>query len=75
MTIKQDDLVRIKGRTIRGSCSHNIKQGAVCVVVNACNTMGFVDVRGPSRHGGYLLMQGVAMTHLELAKQAMRARA
>ena len=75
MTIKKGDLVRIKGRTIKGSCAHNIKQGAVCVVVNACNTLGFVDVRGPSRHGGHWTMQGVALTHLKLAKQAMRVRA
>ena len=62
--------VRIKGRTLKGSCAHNIKQGAVCVVVNISNSLGFVDVLGPSRNGDYQTKQGVAASHLKLAKQA-----
>lgn len=75
MTIKKGDLVRIKGRTLRGGYMHSIKQGAVCVVVNTCNLLGNVDVRGPSKRGNYPVLQGVATSHVKLAKQAMRARA
>lgn len=74
MTIKKGDLVRIKGRTIKGSCAHNIKQGAVCVVVNPCNLLGNVDVSGPHRRGDYTVEQGVFSSNVKLAKQAMRAR-
>lgn len=74
MKIKKGDLVRIKGRTVYGGFGHSIKQGAVCVVVNPCNSLGNVDVGGPSRNGDYQTKQGVAASHLKLAKQAMRAR-
>lgn len=75
MTIKKGDLVRIKGSTLRGGYMHSIKQGAVCVVVNPCNVLGNVDVRGPSKRGGYQVLQGVCQSHVKLAKQAMRAQA
>lgn len=71
---KVGDLVRIRGRTLRGGCGHGVRQGAVCRVVNPCNPLGNVDVSGPSRYADRNTVQGVFPSHVKLAKQAMRKR-
>lgn len=71
---KVGDLVRIRGRTLRGGCGHSVRQGAVCCVINPCNSLGNVEVSGPHRYAYLNVVQGVFPTHVKLAKQAMRKR-
>lgn len=72
--IKAGDLVRVRGGTLKGGHGHRIKQGAVCEVVCTLNGLGFVDIKGPSRRITGDTLQGVDISHLKLAKQAMNKR-
>lgn len=71
---KVGDLVRVSGSTLRGGYGHAIKQGAVCRVICVRNSLGNVDIIGPRRYTIGEVPQGVAPTHVRLAKQAMRKR-
>lgn len=89
MTIyKEGDLVRVQGSSFNtepgDNVRHHIKAGAVCTVVRA-STHG-ATISGPIRKDcrpghesrnnnvGALLVQGVNLNQIKLAKQAMKKR-
>lgn len=77
--LRAGDIVRIKGRSKEGGYSHGFKSGQLVAVVVEHDHGGLVDVVGAHTAGCYptgnRIRQTVAVTHLKLAKQAMRKRA
>lgn len=88
-TYKAGDLVRVEGSSFakpsRGEpVRHHIKAGAVCTVIRVNSTVLWVI--GPIRrdcrpgheslngHVGEIIQQGVHISQVKLAKQAMKKR-